>query len=417
MKNNRFINLALTAAQNLRRYKAKSFGIIIPLALAMATCSFMMFSRGGFTKDAELARDFLPDVTVQSIEAGRVATISMDKKPIIENLPHVKKVVPRVWGYLPLKINDIDISYTLMGLDLEHLPHNLKLLDSIESGYFLMPGDRKKAVIGYGVAQTLGFNVGEQIKIAQRLGTDLGFEVKEIGEKIKIDDLLGNQGEFEVIGIFNNTVQIYSADLIIVSIEDARKFFGYKTDEASDLLVYTDKPGYADQVAFGITQNFRNTRVLTSKALTDLVKEAFGRRGGTFQAMWLILLMTVLFLVWAQSSHIGVDVSRETGILKAIGWQTGDIIIIKMIESLLYGLVGTVFGILTGFIYTLMGTPGITGYCLGCASVYPKFPVPVSCDLGSIILIFLLGTLPITVISAIPAWLTGIIEPDDAIRG
>jgi hypothetical protein len=37
--------------------------------------------------------------------------------------------------------------------------------------------------------------------------------------------------------------------------------------------------------------------VLTGKALNDLVKEAFGSRGGTFQAMWLILLETILLNV------------------------------------------------------------------------------------------------------------------------
>ena len=96
--------------------------------------------------------------------------------------------------------------------------------------------------------------------------------------------------------------------------------------------------------------------------------------------------------------------------------KQGDIILIKMMESLLSGMFASTVGILIGFIYALMGTPGISGYCIGCASVYPKFPVPVHCDLGSILLIFLLGTVPVTVVSAIPAWLTGTIEPDDAIR-
>ena len=412
----KYINLCLAAADNLRRYKAKSLAVIIPLILAMSVCSFMMFSRGGFIKDAKIAHDFLPDITVQGIEAGRVAKMSIDLKSEIEKIPHVKKVLPRVWGYIPLNIDGTDISYTLMGIDLEHQSKDTRLFEALYDGYFLVPGDRNKAVLGYGVAQSFGFDVGETIKFAIELGVDLGFEVKEIGDEVKIEDALGNKGNFEIVGIFNNTVQVYSADLILVSNEDAREFFGYKADEASDLLVYLDNPTNADQVAFTITRLFDNTRVLTSKALTNLVKEAFGRRGGTFQAMWLILLTTVLLLTWAQSSHISVDTIRETGILKAVGWNTGDIILIKMMESLVSGLLGTTVGILIGFIYALMGTPGISGYCLGCASVYPKFPVPVNCDLGSILLIFLLGTVPITVVSAIPAWLTGTIDPDDAIR-
>jgi ABC-type lipoprotein release transport system permease subunit len=390
------INICLTAAQNLRRYKAKSLAIIVPLILVMATISFMMFSRGGFVKEAEVARAFLPDVTVQGIYAGRVGKISLHMKTEIGDIPHVKQVIPRVWGYLPLRIEETDAAFTLMGLDLNHALYGKKLPWTVDTGSFLVPGDRNKAVLGAGVA--------------------VSFEA-DVGDRLQIEDTLGNKGEFEVVGILNDIVQVYSTDLIIVSIEDARLFFGYGEDEASDLLVYTDAPENADMVAWEITLMADNTRVLTSKALTDLVKEAFGRRGGTFQAMWLMLLVAVLLLVWAQSAHISVDVSKEIGILKAVGWGTGEIIEMRMMESLIMGLTGASTGVLFGFVYALMGTPGISGYCIGCASIYPKFPVPVHCDYQSLLLLFVIGVMPLMVVSAVPAWLAGIIDPDDTIRG
>lgn len=389
------INLLLMAYQNITRYKGKSLAILIPLIMVMATISFMMFTRGGFIKDAQTAKKFLPDVTVQAIEAGRVGKISLGLKRKIEEIPHVKKVLARIWGYLPLKTGSVDTAYTLMGLDLDNLSYSFQLPWAIEKGAFLVAGDSNKAVLGSGVASS--FNA-------------------DVGDKLQIQDTLGNKGEFEVVGIFNNTVQIYSTDLIIVSIDDAKKFFNYDNDEASDLLVYADNQQNADLIAGEIVSRFRNTRVLTGKALTNLVKEAFGRRGGTFQAMWLILLVTILLLIWAQSAHISVDMSKEIGILKAVGWQTGEIIEMKMMESLILGTGGTSAGILAGFVYALMNTPGISGYCLGCASIYPKFPVPVYCDLKSVILLLIIGILPLMAISAIPAWLAGIVDPDDTIR-
>ena len=383
------------AAQNLRRFRAKSLAVMIPLIIAMATCSFMMFTRGGFVKDAEIAKSFLPDITVQRLEAGRVAKISLDMKSGIQALPQVKKVIPRVWGYVPLKIAGEDRTYTMMGLDLDILVPQEKLPWTLESGSFLLPGDRNKAVLGSGVSSGLQATTGD---------------------RIQIDDTLGNKSEFEIMGIFNSDVQVYSTDLILVPIHDARAFFGYKADEASDLLVYTDKPENADKVAWRISTAFSNTRVMTGTDLTNLVKEAFGRRGGTFQAMWLILLLVVLLLVWAQSSHISVDAARETGILKAMGWHTGEIIEMHMWGSLLLGMSSTAIGVLLGFVYALMGTPGISGYCLGCASIYPKFPVPVHCDISSLVLLFVLGVVPITAVSVIPAWLSGVIDADRAIR-
>jgi len=410
------LSIISMALGNLRRFRARTVAVILPLALMMAVASFMMFSRGGFIKDAQTAATFLPDITVQHLEAGRVSKIPLDIKSRIDELPSVKRVLPRVWGYLPLRINGLDNSYTLMGIDIDNLKPDLNILPEIKAGCFLMPGDRKKAVLGYGVAQALGFDVGDNISISPG-SRNLDDQTKKIGDPIDLKDTLGNRGEFKIIGIFNNQVQIYSTDLIVVSNDDARQFFGYRKDEASDLLIYLSDNANANTVALTITQMFQNVRVLTRKALTELTREAFGRRGGTFMAMWLILLSTVLVLVWAQLSHIGADMGKEVGILKAVGWSTGDIIEMKMVESLVCGLMGTLTGILTGFCYALMGTPGISGYCLGCATIYPKFPVPISCDSADIFLLFVLGVMPITVASAIPAWMAGVIEPDECIRG
>lgn len=389
------INLWLMAAGNLRRHRAKSIAVIVPLALAMAVAAFMMFARGGFVKEAGLARAFLPDITVQGIAAGRVGKIPLEVMEQMKKIPHVRMVVPRVWGYLPLQRHDANVSYTLMGLDIARGAYDAKMPWTLAAGSFLVPGDRGKVVLGSGVAR--------------------GFAAR-VNDRLKIEDALGNKGEFTVVGIFNTAVQVYSTDLIVTAIDDARSFFGYRRDEASDLLVYVDNPKTADEVAGTITRLFKNTRVLTGKALTDLVREAFSRREGTFQMVWLILLITVLLLVWAQASHINVDQSREIGVLKALGWHTGEIIEMKMMESFLLGVTGTLCGILVGFIYALLGTPGLSGYCLGCAGIYPKYPIPVHCDFPSLALLFILGVLPITAVSAIPAWLTGIIDPDTAIR-
>lgn len=389
-------NLWIIASFNLDRYKAKSISIIVPLIMIMAVASFMMFTRGGFIKDAEMARAFLPDITVQGLEAGRISKISLDLKEEIKKIPHVKTVVPRVWGYIPLQTEVGDVAFTLMGLDIANMIKDDNFPWTVESGSFFVPEDRGKTILGDGVAQSLDANVGDIIQL---------------------EDTLGNKGEFKIIGILKNIVQVYSTDMIIVPMQDARDFFSIGNNFASDLLVYTDKAENADLVAMMIANSYKNTRVITAKALTNLIKEAFGRRSGTFQAMWLMLLVTVLLLLWAQSSHISIDVSKEIGILKAIGWHTGDIIETKIMESLILAILGTAIGILIGFIYALMGTPGISGYCIGCVSIYPKFPVPVHCDLNSIFLLFVLGVVPFIGISAFPAWLAGSIDPDEAIRG
>ncbi len=385
----------LMASTNLRRYKARAIAVLVPLLLAMAVLSMLIATRGGFVRDATLAAAYLPDITVQTVQAGRIAALEESLAADIARIPGVREVVPRVWGYVPLLLDDGEATFTLMGLDDRQLTATGQVHTSIAAGTFLLPGDRGKALIGQGVAATLAAGVGDRIELT---------------------DAFGNGATFEVAGVFSNPVQLYSTDMVVVTNADARSFFGYGAGQVSDLAVYTEPGHDTNAVARAITERSGNVRVLTAAVVSALVTEAFGLRSGTLQAMWLILLLTVLLLVWAQTSHITTEASREIGILRALGWEIGQIIEMKMLENLILGLLGTSAGILAGFLYAQAGTPGIQGFCLGCASVYPKFPVPAYLDLPSLAILFAAGILPLMAAGVVPAWLVGTLDPDEAIR-
>jgi ABC-type lipoprotein release transport system permease subunit len=266
---------------------------------------------------------------------------------------------------------------------------------TLEEGRFLEPGDTGKAVVGQAFASV--FSAGA-------------------GDRIHLEDTLGNASEFEIVGIFGTSVEIYAADLIVVPIETAREYFGYETDEVSDICIYLDDPVNTGLTAVRILEMGDNIRIVTRDALAALNQQAFGRRGGVFQLMWMALLLTVCLVAWAQSASIGLALKREIGILKAIGWSTLDIIEVKLLESTLLALLGTLGGILLGLGYVALDAPGIKQYFLGWATVYPEFPLPVHMSLASLFLLVVIGVFPLVVATVVPAWRVGIIEPDEAIR-
>jgi hypothetical protein len=59
----------------------------------------MAFMKDGLVKDGELSLKSGPDLTVQGIEAGRQTYISTNYIGVIQNMPGVKQVTPRIWGY------------------------------------------------------------------------------------------------------------------------------------------------------------------------------------------------------------------------------------------------------------------------------------------------------------------------------
>ena len=391
----RHLDLWAVAATNLMRWRGRTIAIAVPLIVVMAVAAAMTFVKDGCQRDAELSASMLPDVTVQQLLAGRVDRINLSTADRIRRMPHVAKVVPRIWGYIPLRVEARDLAYTVLGIDAGEMPFERDVALAVEKGRFLRPGDTGKAVIGKAFAHANSAGVGDRIRLRSPLGRDT---------------------EFVVVGVFSSPVQIYTADLMLVSLRDAREFFGYLDGEASDLCVYVDDQAHADSVAHAIAKRAPSLRVLSRDALRDLVAQAYGGRSGVFQILWLVLLVTVMLLAWAQSSSISLQMRKEIGVLKAIGWGTADVVEVKMLEIAIIGLGATLAGIALGFIYLLAGAPGIKQYFLGWAVVYPEFPLPVYVSTQSIGLLVAIGVFPLLGATVVPSWLAAIVEPDEAIR-
>jgi ABC-type lipoprotein release transport system permease subunit len=395
MKLRRHLNLWAAAATNLTRWRGRTISIAVPLATIMAVASAMTFVKYGCQRDAELSASMLPDLTVQQLLAGRVDRVDLSVTDRIRRLPHVEKVVPRVWGYIPLRANQRDLAYTIMGIDPQRMPIDADIGLAIQHGRFLRAGETGKAVIGRAFARA---------------------QSADVGDLIRLRSPLGRETSFEIVGVFSSPVQIYTADLMVVPVDDARMFFGYLDTEASDLCVYLDDEVHADSVAASIAASGRDLRVLSRDALKDLVSQAYGGRSGVFQILWLVMLVTVMLLGWAQASSVSLQMRKEIGVLKAIGWDTGDITEVKLLEAAIIGVGATVVGIALGLAYLMAGAPGIKQYFLGWAAVYPQFPLPLFVRAQSLVWLLAIGVFPLLGATVVPSWLAAIAEPDEAIR-
>jgi ABC-type lipoprotein release transport system permease subunit len=382
------------ASRNLRRYPGKTVSVLIPLLLVMGTTAAVTFVRNGLLADAKLSYALLPDITVQRMVGGRVERIDCGIIDTIATMEHVKRVVPRVWGFLPVEQGKGEVVFTMMGIDLDASPVPEDFDISLEEGSFLDSRDPKSALVGQVFSSTRNLHAGD---------------------RIRIQDSLGNTDEFTVTGIFSSAVEIYSADLIMVSIDAARNFFRYDKDEATDFNVYLDNPVFTDAVAAKIAE-YTELRVLTRDVLSKITEQAYSGRSGVFQILWIILLVTAFIIAWTQSSNISIDRKKEIGILRSLGWGIGDIIEMNLMESFLIGVFGTFGGFLLGLFYLHLGAPGIREYFLGWSTIYPEFSIPILIDGGSIFLLCAIGILPVLAATLIPSWLTGIIDPDEAIR-
>jgi ABC-type lipoprotein release transport system permease subunit len=383
------------ASSNLVRYSHKTIALFFPLCLAMTLASAMTFVKDGLKKDALLSTSSLPDITLQRLLGGRLERLNEESLSKVGTLPGIARLIPRVWGYFPLELGGKPFVYTLIGIH----PglQNPKMMGlCVASGRFLKPGDDNEAVIGSALARALGVHVGESIVLK---------------------DALGNAYAFRVVGLFAASVQIYATDMLVTTIGAARAFLGYGNGEASDSLVYLEEGASADLAAKSIASLDPRFRVLTRDTLTDATKQAYSSRAGIFSLVWLVLLLTAALVAWAQLSSISLEQRKEVGILRSVGWGVGDIIELKLFESLIVGVMATLSGLFLGAGYLLLGAPLIKGYFIGWSSVFPEFPLPAYAAPESVALLFFTGVFPLIFASVVPSWAASSLEVDRCLRG
>lgn len=395
----KFVTLLNLSLKHISLNKSYATSITIPLATIIAVVSAVTFYMEGVERDAMLAASTFPDILVQQQVGGRTESLYFDRyEDVLRKIPEITAFSPRVWGHVNYVDKDNNArAFVLMGLDPKFLGSDNSLQTVIRDGRSLAAGDTNQALIGEVVANAFGARAGDVIKI-----TSPDFRKNYI---------------LDVVGTFESDVQIFAADLVIVPIAMARKILGfYGESECSDVLVFVQDSSRIETIAREITQLIDGARPLTKQVMMRLVELSFGQRSGYFHLLWLILLINILIIAWSVMSRISYDRKKEIGILKAIGWDIQDVMILKVLEVFVVSCFSVFCGLLAGVMYMLADAPGLKRFIIGWTDIYPDFPIPLYIEWQTVFFIAVLGILPLTVATLIPIWKASLVDPVEALR-
>ena len=393
MKIQRHLNFLWFAVNSIFTYKTRTIAITFSLMMALMILGSVAFVSGGLEKEAILSATFAPDITVQYLQAGRQIPISMNNTGVINKISGVEKTIPRVWGY----ISQNNRIYTIMGIDPAEMPIPKEINFAISSGRFLQVQDSEVAIVGRHLAAAFALDVDDTLILYNESG---------------------HPYNFTVVGVFTMEVNLYAADLILVTVNDSRKFFGITENYATDLCVYASDQTETRYIAQQILNDIPGARVLTRQALKDALLSAYGARSGFVSVIWYIMLLAVILVAWNQASAVSAEARKEVGILKSLGFSTMDILEIRLLEAIILGVLSASLGILLAIIYDLyLGAPVISDFMLGWAAVYPSFPLPIHVSVTSVVILYGVAIFPLLVGSLVPSWKSAITEPDTAMRG
>jgi len=400
------IDYFLLTLRNLRRRGIRSWltmlGIFIGIAAVVSLISLGEGLQTAVTAQfGALSTDTL---TITNAETGfgspgstAVKKLTEHDLKIISSVRGVKMAIPRLVRIARIEYNKIARFFYIGSI-----PNNQEQVDSVYTSLDLKAGkgrllsynDKGKVVLGYDIANSEIFDKNIHI------GTSINIQGKD----------------FEVIGILKKSSTFQINNIILVTENDMKDILNI--DDEIDLIVVKVQ-GDVEQVAGLIEKELRKDRGL-KEGEEDFNVQTPIQALSTVNTI-LNIIKIVISGIAAISLLIGgvgianamftsvLERTREIGVMKAIGAQNKDILLIFLIESAFLGLVGGIVGAFMGLGSAFLVSK-IASTLLGENIIQVSLSVPLL--VGAVSFSLLIGVLS----GIVPAYQASKLNPVEALR-
>jgi lipoprotein-releasing system permease protein len=366
--------LDFTLASLLRR-KRKNAALVLVYTLIVFLLASVVFFTRSIQKEASILLREAPEMIVQRMVAGRHELIPLSYLEKIREIRGVQSARGRLWGYYYDPI--VGANYTLL----------------VSEDPEVVAGT---IAVGEGVARL-------------RLATK--------GDQLEFRTFDGAIWEMKISKIFPSEVGLVSSDLILITEEDFRGLFGLSGEYATDLAVRVKNPRELSTIALKVAETFPDTRQILREEILRTYDAVFSWRGGILIAILSGSVLAFVIFAWDKASGPSMEERREIGILKAIGWETSDVLLMKFWEGMAVSLSAFLPGILLAFAHVFLSSAILFEPVLkGWAVLYPRFPITPYIDGAQVAALFFLIVVPYTVATIIPSWRAAIVDPDSVMR-
>ncbi len=160
------------------------------------------------------------------------------------------------------------------------------------------------------------------------------------GNGISFRSYSGELHTFIVADVLPQSSELVSADLVLMHEEDFRAFFKYPAGHYTDVALSVANPQEISNVALKLMDSLPDSRPILRDEVLRTYAAIFDWREGIMLALLSAAILAFSIFAWEKASGLSAEEKREIGILKAIGWETGDVIKMKFWEGLLISLTG-----------------------------------------------------------------------------
>ncbi len=360
---------------SLRRRKGRHLGMLaVYAAIVFLLASVMLFSHA-IKREAAIVLADAPEIVVQRMVAGRHDLIPGAYADRLTGIRGVAAVTPRLWGYYYDAA--LAANYTIL------VPTD----QAVPAG---------SVVIGGGVARARGAGVGDTLSFRGYGGEQFFFTVAEV---------------------LPHASELVAADLFLIAETEYRAMLGIDDGAYTDIAVSVRNPREVVTVANKIIAALPDTRVILREEILRTYDALFDWREGLMLVLLTGAVLAFAIFAGDKASGLSAEERREIGLLKAVGWETTDVIAMKVWEGAAVSLAAFLAGYLLAYLHVFHFSGALFEPVLkGWAVLYPEFRPAAFVDVFQVLTLFFFTVFPYTVATIVPIWRAAIIDPDAIMR-
>lgn len=315
-----------------------------------------------------------------------------NSEPILEsvqNYPEITAVTEQLNENVFIRNGVTRINVLLSGIDVANEDKVFGLSKYITDGDLFELEKRPDGIIlGSKLAASLGVTMGDNINI------------------VTPDGISKN---FKTIGIFETGAVGVDKTKAIISIQTARQIFSKNPNYATEILMNISDFNKADELAkkMAPTTTFK---VESWKEGNDQLDSANQLRNILAMAVSLTILIVAGFGIYNIMNMTVNEKIKEIAILKAMGFNGGDIVEIFLTQSVIIGCLGGLSGVILGNIISRI----ISKIPFSIASLTT---LPIEFNRMDYLMAFLFGVVITLIAGYLPARKASKIDPVNIIRG
>jgi len=371
----RYRNILDFALSSLLRRKGRNLALICVYTLVVFVIASLIFFVQSLKREARELLVQAPDMVVQRMVAGRHDPMPAAQAEAIRAIRGVEEVHSRVWGYYYDPVFGGNL--TVMGSDDPTLA-----ADAVW--------------IGQGVARNMRVKEGDLISLRGYGGLPMLFAVQKI---------LAEESE------------LVSSDLVLMSPKDVRSLFNFPEGLATDLAITAGNPRELPTIAAKIVEQFPDARPILKSEILRTYEAIFDWRGGLMVVVLGSAVLAFIIFAWDKATGLSAEERKEIGILKSIGWESSDVLLLKFWEGSVVSLTAFLSGVLLAYVHVFFFSASLFEHALkGWSVLFPRYRLMPALDGYQLTVLFFLTVLPYTAATLVPIWRAATVDPDAAMR-